>query len=115
MKISNTKISKQLMVGFIIILSFVLILGVVSSYQSDRLHHQTEIMHQHPLQIRRAIGSLGNDISAIRISLRDLILEEDTEVRHTNVQTIALSNADAEKQLSIIKENYLGSTLPLCR
>lgn len=108
MRLENLKIGIQLRIGFAIMLLFVGVLGLISFTQMDQLHNNTEESYQHPLQVRRAIGSLDNDILSIRLGQRDLILAKSDQEKQAAIQLIELADADAENQLSIIKERYLG-------
>lgn len=110
MKIRNIRIGTQLIIGFAAILFFVLVVGVVAYVQTNQLHHQTEKMYQHPLQVRRAIGELNNDILTMRLGMKDLMLATSDKEKQAALQMMELSNNNAEREFSIIKEKFLGST-----
>ena len=109
MKIKDLKIGTQLIVGFSAMLLFVIALGFVSFRQSEQIHHQTELMYNHPLQVRSAIGLLENDILQMRLGTRDLMLATNDQEKQAAIQLIELSKADAMDQFSEIKNHYLGS------
>ena len=71
MNLKNLKISTQLKIGFAAMLLFVIVLGIVSYLQTDKIHQQTEDMYNHPLVVRRTIGFLERDIYAIRVDITD--------------------------------------------
>ena len=104
----NMKVSRKLILGFTLILLFVLLMGVVSYRQADQLFQQTETMYEHPLQVRRALDYLMNDISDMRIGIRDLLLTDNEQTIQDTIQATALTSADAEKQFDILKQQYLG-------
>ena len=104
----NMKVSRKLSLGFAFILLFVLLMGVISYRQADLLFQQTETMYDHPLQVRRALGTLINDVSGVRIGVRDLILSDNDQFTQDAIQTIELLSVDAEKQFDILKQQYLG-------
>jgi signal transduction histidine kinase/CheY-like chemotaxis protein/HAMP domain-containing protein len=109
MRIKDLKISTQLKIGFAVLLLFVIALGVVSYVQSEKISRQTEILYNHPLKVRRAIGSLEIDILSIRVGERDLILAKNEQERQAAIQLMELSYADVIQQFNILNERYLGS------
>ncbi|NRT72262.1 response regulator [Clostridium beijerinckii] len=80
----------------------------VSFYQNEKLNEQTEILYQHPLLLRRSLDVLNNNIYSIQIAQRDLILAKTEKEKQENIQKITLAGAEAQKQLKIIEDKYLG-------
>ncbi|MDP4238202.1 MAG: MCP four helix bundle domain-containing protein [Bacteroidota bacterium] len=66
MKIKNLSIGNQLIIGFAIMLAFVIVLGIVSNHQANKIHLQTEDIYHHPLQLRRTISNIKIDILNMR-------------------------------------------------
>lgn len=110
MKLKNINIRTQLVIGFVLIVLFVLIIGIVAYIQTNELQQQTEDIYQHPLQVRSAIGTLYSDTLTIRIAQRDVIMARTEKEQFDAEQEIAVSSADAEKQFGIISQWYLGPT-----
>ncbi len=108
MRIKDLKIGLQLMLGFALMLLFVIVLGVVAYIHSDQLSLQTEIMYKHPMQVRRAIGLLDADILSMRLGNRDLMLSKTEKEKQNAIQLMNVSASDAEQQFVVIKETYLG-------
>jgi len=108
MKIKNVRIGTQLKIGFATILFFVILVGAVAFVQTNQLYLQLENMYQHTLQVRRAIGDFNNDISNIRIGMRDLMLSNSEQEKQTAIEQMKVSSVIAEEHFSIIKEKYLG-------
>lgn len=108
MRLKNLKIGTQLIIGFAVMLFFVGGLGRIAFTQTNQLHLQTEEIYQHPLQVRRAIGGLNNDILSMRLGLRDLMLAKSDQEKQAAMQLMELSELDAEKMFNIIMERYLG-------
>ena len=108
MKIKNLKIGTQLMLGYAAMLVFVLVLGVVSYQQADKISLQTETMYNHTLKVRNAIGDLEADILSMRLGTRDLMLAKTNQEKQDAVQMMELAAADAHLQFGILKEHYLG-------
>ena len=108
MKIKDLKISTQLFLGFIAMLSFVIILGVVAYRQSDKIHEQTEIMYNHPLKVRRALEGIKVDMLNVRVNVRDLMLATTENEKQQSLQEMESYEADFYTQMNVLKTQYLG-------
>ncbi|PKM95238.1 MAG: hybrid sensor histidine kinase/response regulator [Firmicutes bacterium HGW-Firmicutes-1] len=106
----NVRIGTQLIIGFTVILFFVIVVGVVAYVQTDQLNQQTENIYEHPLQVRRAIGALNTDVLNIRMIQKDLMVAKTDLEKQDYIQKMKLFALDAEKQFGIIKERYLGAS-----
>ncbi len=109
MFLKNLKISAQLIIGFIAMFVFVLIIGFVSHKQTDKMHMQTEIMYEHPFQVRRAISDIKIDILKMRLSTRNLLLVKDGLEQQAELTQIKLASKDVEQQFDILNRLYLGN------
>ena len=108
MNLKNLKIGTQLKLAFAALLLFVMVLGVVSYIQSDEIYRQTETMYNHPLQVRRAIGSLETCILLIRVGERDLMLAKSDQEKQDAIQSMELNAANALRQFNVLESHYLG-------
>ena len=104
----DLKIGTQLMLGFAAMLVFVIVLGVVSFIQSSQLNLETEAIYNHPLHVRRALGSLDADILSMRLGNRDLMLAVTEKEKQDALQLMELSATDAVKQFELLNASYLG-------
>jgi signal transduction histidine kinase/DNA-binding response OmpR family regulator/HAMP domain-containing protein len=109
MKLSNVKVSTQLQVGFGIILSFIVVLGVIAWHDTDEIAQQTSDMYNHPLAVRQALGALQADVLAYRIETKDDILYANKKSQQAEIQYASDRIADAERQFSILYDRYLGA------
>ena len=105
----NLKVSAQLIIGFVIMLLFIGILGGVSYLQSYKIHEQTEIIYNHPLQVRAAIGRLQSDILKMRLETRNLMLAKNNDEQQKASVNSKLAEDDAVKQFGILEDRILGS------
>ena len=109
MKKMNLKIQTQLQLGFAIIFIFVIVLGAVAWSQTDRIAAQTQDLYDHPLQVRRAIGTLTADILEIRIDMKDLVFASPSEAQSAEIiGEIETYQSDAFDQIDILTSQYLG-------
>lgn len=109
MKIKDLKIGTQLLIGFGAMLSFVMLLGIVSYRQANQIHKQTEMIYNHPLKVRQAIGSLNIDILNIRVAMRDLMITTDESKKQEIIKQIGSYEANVHRQFDVFSSRYLGS------
>jgi len=108
MHLKNLKISTQLMLGFTSMMLFVIVLGVVSKIQSDKIHQQTELMYDHPLKVRRAIGILRSDVFSIQREMKDMLFSADNKDFALHLGHIGELKTNAFSQINIFNNKYLG-------
>jgi signal transduction histidine kinase/CheY-like chemotaxis protein/HAMP domain-containing protein len=106
--LNDMPIGTQLYLGIGMGLTFVFVLGAVSWRQTDLLWLQTQTLYNHPLQVRKALGTLESDILTIHRGMKDLLLNEDDRIRENILLDIESSKADAFKQIDILNERFLG-------
>ena len=111
MNLKNLKISAQLILGFTIVIVFVLFLGGVSNYQTDKISEQTTLIYEHPMKVQRAVVELKNDILQMRLGTRDLMLAANDDEKQNSVQMIEVAKADALLQFDTLRHYYLGPKL----
>lgn len=109
MKITNTKISTQLKLSIGAVLLFVAVLAALAWFQTDRLWRQTQVLYDHPLEVRRAIGNLKTDILIIHWSMEELFARYSVENMAQTLPLIKAREESAQKQLDILFERYSGS------
>ena len=108
MNLKNIKISTQLKIGFTVILLLVVVLGAVSYLQTEKIHSQTETIYNHPLKVRRAIGSLSIDILQIRIQMSGLVHAKNEQEIAEIMDQVEILDANAQRQNDILYTSYLG-------
>ncbi|WP_148226470.1 response regulator [Paludibacter propionicigenes] len=108
MKIKDLKIGTQLVLGFGAMVLFVIILGIVSNIQADKIHVQTEELYNHPLQLGRVVNNIKIDIFNMRLGTRDLMLAVSDEEKQAAIQSIELASADMQTQFNTLSQKYSG-------
>jgi len=108
MIIKNWKIKLQLLAGLSILLLFVIILGFVSYLQTNKIHRQTELMYEHPLQVRRAVGMLRADVYMIHWGMESAFRQSDYSRMRPFIKEIKKHDTSAEKNFDILFNHYLG-------
>ena len=104
----NISISTQLKLGFAVVIVLVAVLGVVSFFQADLIHQQTETMYDHPLTVRRAIGSITVDVFEMQTQMRVLPRANSEKDVDAILRQIDLYEADANTQVGVLYDRYLG-------
>lgn len=108
MNIKNWKTKIQLMAGLSLLMGMVLILGFVSYIQTNKIHRQTELLYQHPLQVRRAVGMLRADIYMIHWGMETIFRQKDYHGMLPLIKSIKKHDKRAEENFEILRNFYLG-------
>lgn len=108
MNLKNMRIGTQLKLGFAVLLLFVIVLGLVSYLQTEEISQQTEVMYKHPLQVRRAIGVIRENIRAIQLEYRDILLADSAEKIQSALQKSDVYEAEVLRRFVVLQERYLG-------
>ncbi|MEI6123376.1 MAG: response regulator [Bacteroidota bacterium] len=108
MKLQDLKIGTQLKIGFGIILVLIVMLGMLSFWQSDKLAEQTTELYNHPLMVRRALGELKADIINMHCMLKGMCLVENAKEAAMLIEEVDVNKASVEKQFGVLRDRYLG-------
>ncbi len=97
--------------GFGIILIFIVLLGIASYQQANRLWKLTSDMYNHPLQISNTTRDIKTDIDSMHILLKDIALDEKLSPRDIALKTNKINFLEAKvfKSFDIVYDRYLGS------
>ncbi len=108
MNLRNLKISTLLIIGFIIMLSLVIVTGILSTKQNNELAQQTETIYNHPLKVRRAISSFRLDVHIMHQSIEDMLLAANIKGITESDNTIQQTEINAYEQIEVFNQAYLG-------
>lgn len=108
MGINNLKIGTQLKLSFAILFVFVVVLGTIAYLQTEQIHQQTEIMYNHPLQVRRSLGSIRENIRSIQVEYRNILLADAEEKKVSALQKSEVYEADVLRKFIVLRDRYLG-------
>ncbi len=108
MNVKDISIKTQLITGFLALLAFVIVLGWMTYNQNERLQYQTEIIHNHPVAVQRAVGLLQNHVLSIQIDMKSFFIADNEREQTNALKRINVSREEAEEQLRIIESRYLG-------
>ena len=87
---------------------FVAGMGILAYLQTDQLHRQNELLYNHPLQVRRALGNLKSDIYKIHWALETAFRCNQYSEMVPFLEIIATHEASADKNFGILYRQYLG-------
>lgn len=108
MRIKDLKISVQVFIGFAVIFFFVIMLGLVSVHQTNQIHEQIETMYNHPLKVRRTIGTLHSDILVLQRNRKDILLSLKKDEIQRNINENEVLKQKVYKSLEFLHSAYLG-------
>lgn len=109
MKVTDWQISTLLKIGMGTILLFVMVLGTITFLKSENLWQKTKGLYDHPLAVQRALGDIRVDVLAIRLEMKELVVEENEHKIQERMIAINHYEADAYRQFTILYDRYLGS------
>jgi methyl-accepting chemotaxis protein len=108
MYLRNLRIGTQLRLGLGLILVLVLALGALAWVQASQLWAQTQGLHDHPFTVSRALARAELDAERMSRHMKNLfLLQNDLQVA-TSLQAIEVADADAERQIAVLRDRYLG-------
>ena len=113
MKIKDISIGIKLIISFAVLLLFVIMLGIVSYQQTNKIHLQTEDMYKHPVIVRHAIGELSVDVLQMRLYMRGLTTAKNDKEIEEILERVNFYNTDSKKQIAILNDRYLGPSSDL--
>jgi len=105
----------QILAAFCVMLGFILLLGAVTRYQTDRLWTATRIMHDHPLKVSDAVHKMHRAVLEIRQATRDRLLNPDPESNKEAMEVIEHEERVISDALAVFDELYLGPRADLER
>lgn len=110
LRINNFTIGKQLRISYGLLMIFVIIMGILSYYQTEKMYENTATMYNNPLQVRRAVASLIDNVNKAEIYYRDLLIIQDEmgEYRERKRENLSYILIDGQIQIDILYDRYLG-------
>ena len=110
MKLSNLSISSRLIMGFIIILSFVALIGLKSYMEANRIWQYTEDLYNHPFQVNKASRDVKIGILLIEKSVHEIA--SDPEMKEGRLNQLIREIDDYEENVyqsfDVVYQKYLG-------
>ena len=108
MKIKDLKIGTQLRTGFGIMLLLVIVLGIISNQQTNKIHEQTELIYEHPLKVRRAVGEITTSVNQLHWAMETAMSFDDYEPMQPFVKIMQENDSKILQNLEILEEAFLG-------
>jgi hypothetical protein len=106
--IHNVQIKHRIYFAMCLILALVVGLAWEAVTQTDALWAQTRTMYDHPLKVRRALGALEAEVTAIHRDMRGLMLAGSQMEIEALLAQIEACQANAFRQLDALEDRYLG-------
>jgi signal transduction histidine kinase/CheY-like chemotaxis protein/HAMP domain-containing protein len=108
MKLKDLKIGTQLKIGFGIMLLLVIVLGIISYHQTDKIHKQTELISEHSLKSRITVGEIRTSINQLHWAMETAMSFDDYEFMEPFVKIMEENDSKIQKNMDILEEAFLG-------
>lgn len=108
MRLQNMKIRTRLLIGFGVILLFVIILGTIAFIQTGRIWQNVNELYNHPFTVITTVKDIQNNVNAIDHTIKDMLRSEDQSEIERAVHEIAVNEVESFKLFDHLRERYLG-------
>lgn len=108
MKLKDMRIGTQIKIGMGTILVLVAMLAALAWFQTDQLWHQTTVLYENPLEVRRAIGELKADVLTIHWAMEELFAPGIPRNVERILSLITVREVNARAQFDILFDRYSG-------
>lgn len=106
--IRDLKTSTLFFAGFTVVILMMLAISGVAWVHTNKLAQQNELLYNHPLQVRRALGRFETSINAIHRDMRGLMLVDTEKELEDMLARLNVNQEEAFRQLKILEQRYLG-------
>ncbi len=108
MQIKDLKIGTQLSTGFSILLLLVIVLGIISHQQTNKIHKQIELIYNHPLKVRSAVGEIMASSNQLHWAMETALSFDDYESMKPFVKIMEENDSKIQHNLDVLNEVFLG-------
>lgn len=111
MKLKDITIGSRLTLGFTAILFLVVILGIISYNQANKLWQNTDDLYNHPLIVGRATREIESHVLKIHVIMKDIALDEKFTEDQIRSAALRIDSLEIEvyKKFDVVYAQYLGS------
>ncbi len=106
--LNNLKIRNRLLLGFGIVLFFLIGISFFSGNRMQMLSELTDKLHKHPLTVSNAVLTANGEIIKMHRSMKDVALAKSNEQIDNAVQSVNQYEQNVFEQFKIIDERFLG-------
>jgi class 3 adenylate cyclase/CHASE3 domain sensor protein len=104
----NTSIATRLGLGFGALVFLIVIFGLSSLYQMNRLEKQSDILFHHPFTVTRSVDTAVIEALKIHREMKDLTHTVEHDKIRAQQSRVAAYEEDALRHLEIVKSQFLG-------
>ncbi|MBN2861045.1 MAG: response regulator [Sphaerochaetaceae bacterium] len=108
MRLYDVKISRLINLFFGAVFAIVSLLAANSFISMAALWENTTDLYNHPLAVRKAVSDIRVDVLLIHRDMRQLPFEEKEQDFQMILNTIRLYEAEIDRHMEILDEQYLG-------
>jgi PAS domain S-box-containing protein len=99
---------QTLIIGFVLIITLMIIFSVTAFRESDALAELTTKMYRHPLTVSNAVLEANAAIIAMHRHMKDIALASNNEELEASISKVNSYEQRVFDRFEIIKERYLG-------
>lgn len=105
----NMNMANKLVLTFSSILALFLIASIILFIQLSTMMNSQEYFYEHPFRVTNAARDLKAELLQMRILAKDIIMDVDNDLIDEMEKSIAASELKVQNDISILKQQYLGS------
>jgi class 3 adenylate cyclase len=106
----NTNIATRLGLGFGALVLLIVIFGLSSLQQMNRLEKQSDILYHHPLTVTRSVDAVIIEALKIHREMKDLAHTVDRDKINAHESRVSVYDEEALPHLETVSSQFLGDT-----
>jgi class 3 adenylate cyclase len=107
-RMSRLSVARRLALGTALILGILLLYGVYATNRIENLARQTAKMHEHPLEVQRAVLEAKLAYVKIHRAMKDIALSEDEDAILAWVREVEEHEKIVHRSFEILEDRFLG-------
>lgn len=107
-KLSDMKISKRLMLSYVVVLVLLVIGIIVSIANLISIGDKIETFYEHPFQVSTAANTMDSEFESMQKSTFRALSTEDAAITEEAIEHVKTSAAAVQDNMAIVKELFLG-------
>ncbi|MEK7990457.1 MAG: methyl-accepting chemotaxis protein [Thiotrichaceae bacterium] len=108
MQMKHLRIRTRLMLGFSIIILFILIVSIYAIFQMRVLSDTTNKLYRHPFTVSKAVRDVNINIVRMHRTMKDVALAKDINIMYEAVELVDKYEKQVYLDIELIDERFLG-------
>ncbi|OUD12224.1 methyl-accepting chemotaxis protein [Thioflexithrix psekupsensis] len=107
MKLSDLKVKYRILLGFLLLILFILISGILAIINTSRIANYTERLYHHPFTVSNAVRDINLNVVKIHRNIKEIAITRDPAVVEEMLKAIALEERLFYEEVDLIKARFL--------